>query len=345
MAEPFGTSEDSSGRSVWNDASRGILWVVAASERRNLTIFEVVLEQVATNLDVMRTILLLLSMICALPGVGQHWNTDPVRLEGDVVRAFEWVFEGRRYGIDLTLRATDYRYYRTLPKVHDYAAYAGEHTDHPYLIDVVRRLDQHIDRLGLAGIRLAGFLTAFVQQGIIYVPDPFFHGQDYPKYPIETLVDQEGDCEDSAALLAALFSAYGLDCILISPPQHMAVGLECTSCTEGVYEHKGKRYAYIETTNSHRIGHVPVEYRKREATFYSVPKMTLRDPGVASNPSTDRPAASGTRVVDAGPGDCVKTMTVSGVSYRIEGCDRVTLLMDGERVTFVDEEGVERNID
>ena len=293
----------------------------------------------------MRILLLILTLLGTLPLAAQPWNTEPVRLEGDAVREFTWMFAGRRYGMELVLRATDYRYYRTLPKVHNYAAYAGEHAEQPYLIEVKRRLDRHIDRMGLTGIRLAGFLTAFVQQGIVYVADPFFHGRDYPKYPIETLVEQEGDCEDSAALLAALFSAYGLDCILISPPQHMAVGLECTSCSKGVYEHKGRRYAYIETTASHAIGHVPVEYRKQPAAFHTVPKLTLHEPGVASGSTTSRPSAAAARTVDAGPGDCEKTMTVDGTSYRLAGCDRLTLRVVGEEVVFVDQEGVRRTIE
>ena len=44
-------------------------------------------------------------------------------------------------------------------------------------------------------------------------------------------------------------------------------------------------------------------------------------------------------------GDCTKTMTVDGTSYRLEGCDRLTLWVVGEEVVFVDGEGVRRTIE
>jgi len=43
---------------------------------------------------------------------------------------------------------------------------------------------------------------AFVQKSVSYQLDPA--GSEYPRYPVETLVDGVGDCEDSAILYASI---------------------------------------------------------------------------------------------------------------------------------------------
>lgn len=60
---------------------------------------------------------------------------------------------------------------------------------------------------------------------IIWTDDVFsIKGWDeYPKYPIETLVDGLGDCEDTVFLLAALFKAYGVEPVLVRFDNHLGL--------------------------------------------------------------------------------------------------------------------------
>ncbi|MBU1683359.1 hypothetical protein KJ742_05430, partial [Patescibacteria group bacterium] len=60
---------------------------------------------------------------------------------------------------------------------------------------------------------------------IIWTDDVFsIQGWDeYPKYPIETLVDGLGDCEDTVFLLAALFKAYGIEPVLVRFDNHLGL--------------------------------------------------------------------------------------------------------------------------
>jgi len=62
------------------------------------------------------------------------------------------------------------------------------------------------------------------------VSTPF---DEYPRFPIETLVFGGGDCEDTSILTSALLYEMGYDVILINPPGHMAVGINIEAARVG----------------------------------------------------------------------------------------------------------------
>ena len=95
---------------------------------------------------------------------------------------------------------------------------------------------------------------------------------DFPKYPLETLYDQCGDCEDSSILLGALLKELGYGCIFIELPEHVAIGVKATDDAPGTYyDYNGNHYLYIETTNSGwDIGTLPDDYNEEKAKIYDV---------------------------------------------------------------------------
>ena len=107
------------------------------------------------------------------------------------------------------------------------------------------------------------FVAAFVQGSVPYVSD----GEgEYPKYPIETMVEG-GDCEDKSILLAALLRAMGYKTALLDiksvlfmnePTGHIAVGVECLDCQGSYYLKDGIKYLYLESTKpGWLIGEIP----------------------------------------------------------------------------------------
>ncbi|MGA2934404.1 MAG: hypothetical protein ABSD81_04550 [Methanomicrobiales archaeon] len=82
------------------------------------------------------------------------------------------------------------------------------------------------------------------QYDIDYIKQP-----DYPKYPIETIKDERGDCEDTSFLMASILKALGVDTVLLVYSDHMAVGFASTSCPGSSYIYKGNTYCFLETTN------------------------------------------------------------------------------------------------
>jgi len=72
-----------------------------------------------------------------------------------------------------------------------------------------------------------------------------------PKYPIETYVDGQGDCDDKSLLLAGLLAREGYTVALFyfRPEAHMAVGVKGYQC-----EYRDTGYGYVATTNLSFVG-------------------------------------------------------------------------------------------
>lgn len=113
------------------------------------------------------------------------------------------------------------------------------------------------------------FAAAFVQEAIPYIREE----GEYPKYPVETLVEG-GDCEDKSILLAAILRAMGYRTALLlfrGNPGHMAVGVECPGCWGSYYQKDGVKYFYLETSSiGWSVGEIPPEYQGEGALVYVV---------------------------------------------------------------------------
>ncbi len=102
----------------------------------------------------------------------------------------------------------------------------------------------------------AQFISWFVQTAVDYETDQKTKGtNEYWRYPLETLYDKQGDCEDGAILLAALLYAAGYDSGIYLLPEHAvgAVSVESIKKVDGYekppYEYQGRYQDYypIET--------------------------------------------------------------------------------------------------
>ncbi len=97
-------------------------------------------------------------------------------------------------------------------------------------------------------------------QSLPYSYDSTSKGKDeYVRYPVETLVDGCGDCEDKSVLLAAILHEMNIDFVLLMAPDHMAVGVNCEPHYDATgFMFNGKKYYYAETTEiDFKIGQVP----------------------------------------------------------------------------------------
>lgn len=122
-------------------------------------------------------------------------------------------------------------------------------------------------------VTTANFILRFVQENIEYTPDDVTKGRvEYWRFPVETLVDKQGDCEDSSVLFAAIMDALDYDVALLfyswldddsQRVGHLAVGLHLSG-NHGSYvqDSEGKIYFYCETTNTpFTIGKLPPEIK------------------------------------------------------------------------------------
>lgn len=140
------------------------------------------------------------------------------------------------------------------------------------VVQAASQLDSLAIELGLSPVEKANFVLAFVQS-IDYSFDNVSAGaNEYWRFPLETLYDQTGDCEDTSILYASIMEAMGYDAILLLLPGHMAVGLSCPDATGGHYHFESIDYYYCETTGlGWVVGDVPPEIRNVEVEPIQVP--------------------------------------------------------------------------
>jgi len=198
-------------------------------------------------------------------------------LDGDEVirKDFEWTywrFDDITWHWSVEIPRSLHKYYCDKPRPHtrDYSVYATEEVDREVVQDLGQALLEQARSVGLDDYETVHFIAAFVQQ-LNYTVDAETTGfDDYARYPIETLVAEGGDCEDTAILLGKLMVELGYDVVLIRLPEHIAVGvLEDSKYAGTYYPYNDGKYFYLESTGlAGRIGMVPEEYEGQLAYIY-----------------------------------------------------------------------------
>jgi hypothetical protein len=146
---------------------------------------------------------------------------------------------------------------------------------------LVQKIGEAATQAGFDEWETVSFAVSFVQS-LPYTTDSVTTVyDDYPRYPIETLVDNGGDCEDTAILMAALLNTMGYEVVLSDFTQHVAVGVLGSEGISGTYwTHNGGKYYYLETTGKGwEIGELPPEYEGKSAHIYDmvpVPILTQK---------------------------------------------------------------------
>jgi hypothetical protein len=202
--------------------------------------------------------------------------------EDHVDRHFEWKYRGRTWTWDLSIPLEIYNTYNLVTPseriLEEYCFLVT--TKDPFIMEAANELHAFSQREGYGSYDEVSFVLAFVQS-LPYTSDYETSGyEEYPRFPIETLVDYGGDCEDTSILFATMITLMDYDAVLIKLPEHMAVGVWAEGGVNvGYYEHDGKKYFYCETTNEGwKIGQIPSEYESLKATIVSIDKERQYNP-------------------------------------------------------------------
>jgi len=116
----------------------------------------------------------------------------------------------------------------------------------------------------------ANFILRFVQENVDYSLDNETKNcAEYWRFPVETLVEQKGDCEDTSVLYAAFMDYLSYDVVLLfykweeksERVGHLAVGIHLSGdYGDFVEDVNGKKYYYCETTSESarfKLGVIP----------------------------------------------------------------------------------------
>lgn len=122
---------------------------------------------------------------------------------------------------------------------------------------------------------------------------------DPQKYPVETIVENEGDCDLFSILAASIMKAGGLDVVLLllEYQDHMLVGVHLPESPNDVrsqvyfYRHEGKKYYVAETTGGEwetgwRVGECHESLQRASAKVIPLTNCEESSPGQVSSSYT-----------------------------------------------------------
>ena len=216
-----------------------------------------------------------------------------VRKMGNTVLAVhqQFKYKGSEHNLSLSIPLTKYLYYKEKARPSwlnynnrhpyhyfaEYAAMASDTGDDAVIDAVAAYLNQAAAVEGLDERDKAELALVFVQS-FTYIGDNVTEAADeYPRYPVETLIDREGDCEDTSILLAAILDEMGYDVALLLFEEFDHIGLGINIPPEytmygNSWIYEGRRYWYLDTSGKHSIGWCPEPYNVTSAYVYPVGK-------------------------------------------------------------------------
>jgi hypothetical protein len=234
-------------------------------------------------------------------------------------KSFSWDYDGKHWNWNLSIPAALYDSYKSVP-VSTRTRNGPEGygylttTQDSYIGMLAQKLNETTTDLGYNSYDKVSFVLAFVQS-LPYTSDNVTQGyNEYPRFPIETLVDGGGDCEDTSILFATITLIMGYGTVYINPTNHYAVGILGDNL-KGTYweypEDSGQKYYYCETTgDGFRIGQIPDTYNGASAYIYPieersqyVPSVMVYAPTTAPTPTKIPLIGSTTPVPTANPED------------------------------------------
>ena len=191
-------------------------------------------------------------------------------------KQFSWNYFGPKK-VTLPMPEYLYEHQSNMERIHndDYSLYVFDSYDDEY-IDVI--LESIMSEFSGTKVQNINYIASFVQT-IEYKTDSEENNTfEYPRFPIETLYDGQGDCEDKAILTASMLYSLGYDVSLLRLPNHMAVGVKLAEEDIPNYDYYIEDYYFLETTTTGKTcGFIPHEYKQynESATIYPISERPL----------------------------------------------------------------------
>ena len=189
-------------------------------------------------------------------------------------RQFAWYYDGYHWVWNLSIPESLYNAYVSVPdsvrtqiQLSNFGYFVT--TGDSYIQGLALKLNATASQLDFDSVQEINFILSFIQS-IPYATDANSTGyQDYPRFPIETLVDNVGDCKSHSILFASLTLSLGYGTIFINPPSHLAVGVLGNDLKGTSWTYDNQTYYYCETTGSgFTIGMLPDQFNGQTANIY-----------------------------------------------------------------------------
>lgn len=199
---------------------------------------------------------------------------------------YEWMYKGSKWEYDTQIPNETYLYFNERKRTASYKEYVLNPNDDQLMNYTASHFSEQAKQKGWGESETVSFVLSFVQS-MPYTSDEATTGYDeYPRYPVETLVDGGGDCEDTAILFTSIVKemGYGAALLELEADQHMAAGVLISQevVDQWPQQHHdypltyytardGKIYAYCETTGEGwKLGQKPDELISQTARIIEV---------------------------------------------------------------------------
>ncbi len=210
---------------------------------------------------------------------GKIWYTitlaQPVQSSNLTIdKSYQFSYNNTEYEISLSIPRQKYEWYQNLSTNRSPQRLSDKQLMTEFVTSDDEVIDQLADQLfsianaeGFSTIETINFVLSYVQYAVPYGDDVATAGcVEYWRYPIETLVDGTGDCEDSTVLFASIVKNKNIDVVLLfyvldEENGHLASAVKLSNEHDGVaVEYQNAMFYYVETTDiGFRIGEKPLD--------------------------------------------------------------------------------------
>lgn len=215
----------------------------------------------------------IIAIVLALFGVSRVLAQSVEPEDGYYRVNYSWDYNDVQWSFSVGVPEAVYDYFRG--RTHDnddlmHFVLSEHHRD--CIREIVKSFRTGGEEWGLSDMDNLFNVVAFVQS-LQYVSDEASKGEeDYVRYPIETLMDGVGDCEDVVILAASILHEMGYGVLLLSLPEHLALAIKYDPKYRGTYyTYKGEKYYYLEMTSpGWKLGQVPPSVEKKCAKLIPI---------------------------------------------------------------------------
>ncbi len=196
-----------------------------------------------------------------------------------ITRSYAWEYGRSEWSLEMQIAENLYSYYKEMPRppTTNYSVYVTHPLDDADIDYLADQFQDAARQHRFDEVEIIEFAAAFVQN-LPYTADSVTTAYDeYPRYPVETLIDNGGDCEDTSILLAAVLDSLGYNvALIVFPDKHCAVGVSVDGVAGAYFEQNGTRYFYLETTDTGwGIGQVPDDLQGLNAYLYEMEPVPI----------------------------------------------------------------------
>lgn len=188
---------------------------------------------------------------------------------------YSWEYKDIQWSFSVGIPEELYDFYRN--RTHyssDMMPFVLSDYDRGYIQEIIKSFRKGGEEFGLSDLDNVFNVISFVQS-LQYVSDSLSRGEEeYIRYPIETLVDGLGDCEDMVILAASILHEMGYSVLLVMFHNHLGMAIRYDKELQGTYyEYDGGKYYYLEMTSpGWKLGQLPKEYKSTGAKLMPLVK-------------------------------------------------------------------------